>query len=447
VKRGIECYNRGPEELQRIAEDLYIYGYPLLLTNASRRSRTAAADSAFQNVPTNQFAHGPRLPAPHDKGVHPNPDVLSSSAWLQLSREPVVLTIPHTHRYHLLSCFSGWYEIFETFSPRTKGMEGGHFAFVGPQWSGKLPLGVDRIVAPTETVYLDGWFAVTAVEDMSLVHAVQDHFRLTPLSEWGSSSRPHSHPFALDGDHKTTPQERVARLDPCQVYILLSKLLRRNPTQATDADSIAEFARIGFFPGKEFTSDMSPPYTMEAMYRAVPAARLRIAKAERDTGRRITTNNWWLHVHPGSYGTNYLDRAVAAHSGLPGALAEDLVCLHTSVDHTGDLLKGRNRYVIKFRGDLLPPVNAFWSITPYNSRQHLVENENHRYVIGCRNRLRLNPDGSLSIHIQHDWPGETMDSNWLPAPKDAFNLAFRMYWPKPDVFTEIWRPPAVMRTN
>jgi hypothetical protein len=76
-----------------------------------------------------------------------------------------------------------------------------------------------------------------------------------------------------------------------------------------------------------------------------------------------------------------------------------------------------------------------------------VPNGIHRNVIGNCNRLKVDADNSLSICIQHDWPGTAIDSNWLPAPKDAFNLALRMYLPKPDVFTGNWRPPAVIRTN
>jgi hypothetical protein len=95
----------------------------------------------------------------------------------------------------------------------------------------------------------------------------------------------------------------------------------------------------------------------------------------------------------------------------------------------------------------MPPVNAFWSITLYDRSQRLVANDIQRYAIGDRDRLRLNSDNSLSICIQHEWPGETSDANWLPAPKDAFNLAFRLYWPKPEVLSGLWRPPVVMRTN
>jgi DNA sulfur modification protein DndE len=182
------------------------------------------------------------------------------------------------------------------------------------------------------------------------------------------------------------------------------------------------------------------------MHSAVPAAQIKIATAK--TARRKTSiNNWSLYIHPGSYQINYLERAAAARSGVAAALAEDLVCFYTAIDQTGEPLTGAKQYVIHFSQDLTPPVGAFWSITMYDSRDRLVPNNINRHVIGDRDRLRLNPDNSLSIYVQHNWPGAEKDSNWLPAPKDRFNLALRMYWPKLDVLAEGWRPPAVTPGN
>ena len=183
------------------------------------------------------------------------------------------------------------------------------------------------------------------------------------------------------------------------------------------------------------------------MHRAVANAQLRIAGAAKSVGTGGAINNWSAHVHPGRYQTNYLDRAVAVQTGIASALAEDILCFHTAVDQTGEPLNGANRYVINFCRDLFPPVHAFWSITLYDPRQHLASNGIHRNAIGHRNRLRLDADNSLSVCVQHDWPGMARDSNWLPAPKDGFSLALRMYSPKTDVFTGNWWPPAVIRTK
>ena len=435
-------------EMERVAEDIYIYGYPLLLMDVIKRTQTATAYATPHGAPINQFAHERFLPGPHEKSViHPNADCLTSFAWLDLRKEPIVLSIPWTDRYYLLSFFSGWWEIFDSRSPRNDGGQGAHLGFVSRHWVGKLPPGVETIVVPTETVWIHGWFEACGRENVELVHCVQDEFRLIPLSEWCSSSVQHGLPVRTDVDEKTTPQEHVDKFDARCFYTRLSRLMERNPAQECDSDIVAQFERAGFFPCEDFAFEMLPAETAQAMEAAVSAAQLRIAEAEKNPPHYKKVNGWSLHIHPGRYQKNYLGRAADARSGIVAAVADDVLCFHTGTDQTGEPLKGSNRYVINFSGDLLPPVNAFWSITLYDSRQHLVANSMLRHAIGDRDRLRVNPDNSLSIHIQHDWPGTDNDSNWLPAPKETFSLALKMYWPKPDAVAGTWRPPTVMRTK
>jgi len=448
VKRPLKIHNVPREEVQRVAEDVYIYGYPLLLMDVMRRMHTAVPFPRFPSAPVNHFAHGRLLPGPHSKDVvRPHADMLCSSAWLDLSKEPVVLSIPRTDRYYLLSIWSAWYEIFEAISPRNTGPEGGSFVFVGPQWSGRLPDDLKMVQAPTETVWIDGRFQAAGVEDIQVVHRMQDHFRLVPLTQWGKPPSSHSIPFRLDVDQAGTPEEQVARYDAPAFYKRLARLMLKNPAQACDAEMVAEFAWIGFFPGDDFAFEMLPAATVQAMHLAVPAAQVRIANAEKSAVAGKVINSWSLNLHPGRFEADYISRAVAARSGVAVALAEDMVCFQTAVDHTGEPLNGANQYVIHFSRERIPPVNAFWSITLYDSKQHVVQNNIHRHVIGDHDRLRLNSDNSLSIYIQHEWPGMNREFNWLPAPKDSFNLVVRMYWPKPDVFSGRWRPPAVMRMN
>lgn len=449
MKRRIRITSIALEDIQRAAEDIYIYGYPLLLMDLSRRACTAAPHSGSHSAPVNQFAHARFLAGPFDRRVtQPNVDCLNSSAWLDLNKEPIMLTVPRTRRYYVLSFFSEWFEIIGTISPRIPGAHGGPIGFVGPNWSGKLPDGVKRIAAATDFVWIDGYCAVSGAEDIQLAHSVQDEFILTPLSAWGQPALPHSLPSRLKVDQKTAPQEQVAGLDARAFYTQLARLMHRSQSLSHDSEILAECAQIGFFPGEDFAFDMLPTDTIRAMDVAVAAAHSRIIEAEKSTElAKAVNNNWSLQTHPGHYHKNYLSRAAGARASVFPALAEDLTSFHTAIDHTGEPLRGGNRYVINLAGNLMPPVNAFWSITLYDRSQRLVANDIQRYVIGDRDRLRLNSDNSLSICIQHEWPGETRDANWLPAPKDAFNLAFRLYWPKPEVLSGLWRPPAVTRTN
>ena len=86
--------------------------------------------------------------------------------------------------------------------------------------------------------------------------------------------------------------------------------------------------------------------------------------------------------------------------------------------------------MIRFAKGQLPPVGAFWSMTMYNSKQAFVDNPINRYAIGDRDKLKFAADGSLTLYVQHESPGKDKESNWLPAPKDEFNLMMRLYLPK-----------------
>ena len=50
-------------------------------------------------------------------------------------------------------------------------------------------------------------------------------------------------------------------------------------------------------------------------------------------------------------------------------------------------------------------------------------------------------DGGLTLYIQHESPGKSRESNWLPAPEGPFMMAMRLYWPKEAVLDGTWQAP------
>src|SRR5262245_50551277 len=132
MKRRIEAPAAGREEFHRIAEEAYIYGYPLVLMHITQRIHTAVPSPTFRSAPLNQFAHSRFFPMPHDKDVvRPHADSLSSSAWLDLSNDPIVLSIPPTDQYYLLLISSCRHELLAALSPRHQTFVGGHLTLTG----------------------------------------------------------------------------------------------------------------------------------------------------------------------------------------------------------------------------------------------------------------------------------------------------------------------------
>ncbi|MEW6114530.1 MAG: DUF1214 domain-containing protein, partial [Thermodesulfobacteriota bacterium] len=149
----------------------------------------------------------------------------------------------------------------------------------------------------------------------------------------------------------------------------------------------------------------------------------------------------------GVYGNYYLKRAQVAMIGLGANLPEDAIYPINIGDSEGKPLTGVNTYVLHFSKAELPPVNAFWSVTLYDKDGFPVANKLNRFALGDRDELKFNADGSLDLYIQNETPGPGKEPNWLPAPKDAFNLLMRLYSPGPPALDGRWAPPAVKRMH
>jgi hypothetical protein len=437
-----------PAEIQKIAKEAYIFGYPLVLMDVTRQVGTACPSPTAMCAPINQFANAPAFPDhTFTDVVRPNADTLYSAAWLDLSKDPMVLSVPDTKgRYYLMPMLDAWTNVFASPGSRTTGTGKGDFAVVGPGFKGKLPAGLKKIESPTNLVWIIGRTQTNGKADYGAVHAIQKEYKLTPLSAWG---KPYTPPAKVPVDPKVSkepPVKQVEKMDAQTFFGRLNALMQANPPAAADAKAMQKFAAIGIAPGKKFSLEGLDPAVKTALEKGVKDAYQEIlAEAKKPRGKVV--NGWILAYDLGSYGTKYLHRAAVAWVGLGANLPEDAIYPINRVDGEGKPLTGQNKYVMHFTKDQIPPVKAFWSLTLYNDKQAFVENPLNRYAIGDRDKLKFNPDGSLDLYIQHESPGKDKESNWLPAPKDGFDLVLRLYWPKKSVLDGTWAPPPVKKVS
>ncbi len=141
-------------DAQKIATEAYIYAYPMVLMEVTRRVSTnvdGADPKGGIRAPMNQFAHVAAFPDDKfDTVVRPNADTLYSSLWFDVRREPVIITVPDSGgRYYLLPVLDMWTDVFTSPGTRTTGNGPQQFAIVGPRWHGKLPAGMAVYVSPT----------------------------------------------------------------------------------------------------------------------------------------------------------------------------------------------------------------------------------------------------------------------------------------------------------
>jgi len=435
------------DQTMNIATDAYVYGFPLVLMATTRDVMTAVPKPNGRRAPINQFIHIRKFPdSTFTDVVSPNADTLYSAAWIDLLREPMVLSVPAMSRYYVMQMLDAWTNVFASPGTRTTGNGKGDFAIIGPFWSGGIPDGMKALHSPTRFLLLAGRTQTNGENDYEAVNAIQDQYRLTPLSAWNKPyTAPTFVPFDAGIDIVTPPVEQVMNMDASRFFSRLNTLMRDNPLPATDSTALERFARIGVTPGRRFDSKTLEPATVDAVGKGVEAARKTIVS---ETGRSHGKNvNGWetLGGNTGKFGIDYKSRAFVALISLGANLPEDAIYPHTRTDTEGRSLNGKNTYVIHFRKGQLPLVNAFWSITAYNSKRFFIPNPVNRHAIGDRDKLKLEADGSLKIHLSKTSPGPDKESNWLPVGDDDFNLMMRLYWPNPEAVNGNWIMPAVER--
>lgn len=418
-------------EIRALAEEAYVFGYPLVLMDASRES-------------PNQFYHARQFPDPSSKGIaNPNVDTLESSAWLDLSKGPVVLSVPAANfRYYLLSMHSGWSEVFTSLSPRTSTTAQADYAIVGPSWSGTLPAGLRRIDAPTEMVWIFGRTQVSGKNDTyATIHQIQDAYRLTPLAEFDKAAA--SAPVAISPADPAA-RKTVASMKAPVFFAKLAELMKSNPPAAADAPVLAKLAQLGIVPGQSFDAAALGPKSGKALQEGAKAGLTKLIAEVKATTRKVE-NGWVTTRDLGSYGTKYLFRAAMAWLDLGADLPNDLLIPTLVVDSEGKPLNGANRYVLHFDKGEFPPGMGFWSVTMYGPGEKLVANPILRYAIHDSDPPKANEDGSLDIYIQKDSPGADKESNWLPSPAKSFKLVMRIYYPMQKMLDGTWSPPPVKR--
>ncbi|XQQ07405.1 MAG: DUF1254 domain-containing protein [Leptolyngbya sp. IPPAS B-1204] len=437
------------DEIYAVAKEAYFYAYPIVSMDVTMRQATNVPDAASINMraPINQFAHVRSYPRAEEKDVvRFNFDTLYSFAWLDLSQEPVILSVPDTQgRYYLLPMLDMWTDVFAVVGSRTTGTKAGTYAIVPRGWNGTLPTSVTQIVAPTPTLWILGRTQTNGPSDYANVHKIQDGYKLTPLSKWSSQEGDYTPPTDVPTDpavdNTTPPLVQVNQLDGTAMLTRLADLMAKHPPHPNDYPILFRLRRtFRIEPGKPFDAQSLDLETVEIINRAAKDALAEMPAAMRKAGAFI--NGWNIGTeNMGTYGTSYKRRAFVALGGLGCNLPEDAVYPTAFVDGEGNPLSGVNNYVLHFEQGKTPPANAFWSITMYDKEGFQVPNPINRFAIGDRDSLTFNPDGSLDIYVQAESPGKDKESNWLPAPKGRFEPTMRLYSPRPEALDLTWAPP------
>ena len=438
------------QETYEIGVEAYVYLHPLITMDVTRRVITNLPAGVKPGLgPKNIFHHMRAFPtAEFREIVRPNFDTLYSSAWLDLTKEPMVVSAPDTAgRYYLLPMMDMWSDVFAVPGKRTSGTKAANYAIVPQEWSGNLPKDMERIESPTPHVWIIGRTQTNGPKDYEAVHKVQDGYTITPLSQWGKKVVPEQAKFDSTVDMKTSPAEQVLTMPAAKYFGYGAELMKVNRPHVTDWSTLARIKRIGIVPGESFDFAKASPAVKAALERAVVDG-LQLMK---DTLPSLApaVNGWQMNTDTmGVYGNFYMKRAIIALVGLGANQTDDAIYPLNLSDADGKPMEGEKRYVLHFSKAELPPVDAFWSVTMYDAKGFQVANKINRFAIGDRDALKYNADGSLDIYIQHESPGKNKESNWLPSPaKGVLGVTMRLYAPKAQALDGRWVPPAIQKVQ
>jgi len=278
------------QEAQAIGVDAYLYLYPLVIMDVTRKQSTnIEPGKEFGKGPMNAFTNMPSYPPADVKiVVRLNFNTLYSVAWLDLTKEPMIVSAPNTDgRYYLLPMLDMWTDVFASPGWRTTGTQAGSFLVTPPGWRPdlrdgfidefKLPKDTQRIEAPTPFVWIIGRTRTDGPQDYDAVHKIQAGYKVTPLSEWGKPPKPVQVKIDPSVDMKTPPKIQVDTMPADKFFAYAAELLKVNPPHITDEPIIAQLKKIGIEPGKSFDIGKVDPVIRNALVRAPAEAQISMA--------------------------------------------------------------------------------------------------------------------------------------------------------------------------
>ncbi|HEY0503394.1 MAG TPA: DUF1254 domain-containing protein [Lysobacter sp.] len=437
------------DEARAIARDAYVYGFPMVDSYRIQHAYFVDKQNPEYKGGWNQVLNTARVYTPDDKAIQtPNSDTPYSSVGFDLRAEPLVFTVPkiEKNRYFSLQFIDLYTHNFAYVGSRATGNDGGNFLLAGPNWNGETPRGITSVIrSETELGSVLYRTQLFGPSDLENVKKIQAGYKVQPLSAFLGQPAPPPAPAIDFIKPLTNEQERTSP----EFFEVLNFLLRYAPTVPSEVELMQRFGKLGIGPGGSFrVADLSPE-TLQAVkdgmadaWKEHDALKQKLDAGEVTSGELFGTREFLKN--------NYLNRMLAATAGIYGNSRDEAIYPALVLDAGGQRLDGSNKYLLRFAPGQLPPVNAFWSVTMYELPSSLlVANPINRYLINSAMlpQLKKDPDGGITLHVQHESPGKALESNWLPAPKGPFLMAMRLYWPKPEALDGTWKAPKVEKVQ
>ena len=437
--------------VRMIARQAYFWAWPMMNVYNRRLAFKDLPEPGLMGgivpvAPLNRLSMLSNYIEPQERMVAcPNQDVVYGAGSIGLDLAPVVLQVPD---------FGERFWVYQMVDVRTDsfadlgkmyGTKPGFYLLAGPDWKGDVPngiRGVFRSKANTGFV-IPRVFMDATDQDRAAVQPIINQIDMYPLPmfdgkpkhrNWAEQTK---FPAQDSGNGAETP------------WVVPAKFLETLSLALNDAAPLpGEEARYAEVLAVMAEAQKDPSLKAAMIDEA--------AKTEEDLVTPLfqfrnyglpLTHHWTTQSNGAAFGTDYFTRTAVAKSNIFVNKASETKYFYQDLDQTGARLDGKSRYSVTFAKGQLPPVKGFWSLTLYNQHHFFSPNDIKRYSVGTKNKdLKLNPDGSLTIYVQSDTPGDPLQrANWLPAPAgEPFSLYVRAYWPETAITNGTWTPPPVV---
>lgn len=443
---GPTAGHAAPDELRQIIEEAYVYGFPIVDSYRIQYSYFVDENHPECKGAWNTLHNVARVYTPDDKAIQtPNSDTPYGFLGADLRAEPLVISVSAIpDRYYSLQFIDMYTHNFAYVGSRATGSAAGDYLLAGPGWQGEAPDGIDAVIrSETELAFVLYRTQLFSADDLEEVKRIQASFEVQPLSLFTGGSPRSAVPVEF-----IEPLSADAQKSSPEFFAILNFLLQFAPTHPSETELMERFSKAGIGAGKHFDLAMFSPEQRQAIEDGIADAWNAYAlfkREEIDSGRRGSADGFGTREF---LGNDYMARMASAVLGIYGNSKEEANYPAYFADSDGMPLDGATgRYTVRFEAGELPPVNSFWSLTMYELPASLLtENAIDRYLINSTMEPDLvrDADGSITLYVQHESPGEDKEANWLPAPDGPFFMVMRQYWPKPEALDGTWNvPPAV----
>jgi hypothetical protein len=458
-----------PAEAKAIGKEVFLWGmHPVAIYHLRYNQGQNEKSPAYAGINRLRWYRKP-LTAADRFATTPNATTLYGLALLDLSKEPVVLTVPEIKDHYWSVQFADNYSRWWPLNVGSQFTPAGPLRRlpIGPNWKGKVPpefVGADIMQSPSDFVAVTARVALTddTPEELKRVNEIQDGITLLSLGQWtavGKKAVKAEDVPVTKGDYPTYPGMENVK-EPGKLkgmeFLRWVSLVLNDPTFTKQEDGYAErtafqrFERLGLKAGQSFDPDKLPAEIRTAVEEGIDEARAEATKSFQAMGQEM--RGWRLSTDLGYKDSDWKLRAACGMYAVLGPVPSRS---HTAAlginDSKGRPLSGEHRYTITFDLKDLPPVTEFWEMPLYDRDGYFVDNPINRYSLNSYmlTRGKLHTEGGkLVIYVQADTPRDAnQKKNWLPAPKGGFQFAARFYGAHAPLLDGSYNMPGVVRVE